>query len=107
MGGKKSKSNKKSPAMAEEKNISTSDAEPKSIRREKTKGSEVGSKFDPQWQKTKAKLHPQRRKIKTKITLDSSMFQMCLRAVIKLDQRVDYFRYQKKKINPMGSSIQS
>ena len=77
--------------MAEEKNISTSDAESKSIRREKTKGSEVGSKFDPQWRKTKEKLHPQWRKIKTNITSDLNMLQMCLREVIKLDQRVDYF----------------
>ena len=101
------KSNKKSPATAEEKNISTSDAESKSFRREQDKGLKVGSKFNPQWRKTKAKLHPQRRKVKTNITSDLNMLQMCLRVAIKLDQRVDYFRHQKKKINPMGSSIQS
>ena len=58
MGGKKSKSNKKSSAMVEEKNINTSDAEPKSIQREKTNGSEVGSKFLSATAKDRSKTPP-------------------------------------------------
>ena len=66
----------------------------KNLAGQKSKGfSFRKTKNHPQLRKIKAKIHPQRWKIKTNHLPIPACFQMRLRAAIELDQKVDYLRH--------------